>query len=281
MLVYSIGRANDRTALVFESRYAITMTIGLCLMALLFDDQFSNRFSKKCFFLMLSITFCFLSYTSKVLDSVNFNQVVTANFIKHSLQHREHFFYKSREGNKVDLTQPLISEDYLLPKPMVSLSTTVMGSMTYLNEVIDVSFSHQYVKLDPNMEAISRFLLKDFSIPLPAHKNQITDFHLMIKNKVISYHNPKVKSIISNGSDGYYLVLRNKKNQFWVFNLFWENSDFKRQLFTFEGICVKNLSGSIPFKYFPDDIYTLRIVHISNVTHEVMGELTNVKMFGI
>jgi hypothetical protein len=35
MLVYSIGRANERTELVFESRYAITMSIGLCLITLL------------------------------------------------------------------------------------------------------------------------------------------------------------------------------------------------------------------------------------------------------
>lgn len=281
MLVYSIGRANDPVELVFESRYAITMTIGLCLIALLFVDLLSGRVIWRCFFLLVSISFCFLSYASKLVDSVNFNHVVTANFIKHHLQHREHFFYKSSEGNKVDLTQPVISEDYLLPKPMVSLSTQVTGSMTYLNEVIDISFSHQYVKLDPQIEAISRFSLKDFSIPLAAHKNHIADFHLIIKNKVISYQNDMAKSIITTGSDGYYMVLRNRKNRFWVFNLFWKNSDFKRQLFTYRGICVKNLSGNIPFKYLPDDIYTLRLIHISGSQKEVIGELTHVKMIGI
>lgn len=281
MLVYSIGRANDPVALVFESRYAITMTVGLCLIALLFTDLLSNRLIFRYLFLAVSISFCVLTYTSKLVDSVNFNQVLSANFMKHHLQHREHFFYRSSEGNKVDLAQPLISDDYLLPKPMVSLSTKVTGSMTYLNEVIDISFSHHYVKLDPKLDEISRFMVSDFDTPLPKEKNHIAEFHLTFLNKVISYQNHTAKSLISSGSDGYYIVLSNKKNQFWVFNLFWENNDFKRQLCTYSGICVKNLSGNIPFKYLPDDTYTLRVINISGPIKEVIGELTQIKMIGI
>jgi len=281
MLVYSIGRANDRTELVFESRYAITMSIGLCLITLLlYDKLLGNRFFKYSL-LFMSITFCFLSYTSKLVDSVNFNNVVAANFIKHNLQHREHFYYKSNQGKKVDLTHPIILNDYLLPKPMVSLSTSVMGTMTYLNEVIDISFSHHYVKLDPRLDAISRFMVNDFAKPLPREKNQIADFHLTSLNNVISYHNEKAKTVISTGSDGYYIVLRNKLNQYWVFNMFWGKSDFESQLFNFGGICVKNLSGNIPFKYFPDDMYTLRIINISGAKKEVVGELSQVKLSGI
>jgi hypothetical protein len=207
--------------------------------------------------------------------------VVAANFIKHNLQHREHFYYKSNQGKKVDLTHPIISNDYLLPKPMVSLSTTVMGTMTYLNEVIDISFSHHYVKLDPRLDAISRFMISDFATPLPLEKNHIADFHLTSLNNVISYHNEKAKSVISAGSDGCYLVLKNKSNQYWVFNMFWGNSDFESQLFNFGGICVKNLSGNIPFKYFPDDMYALRIINISGAKKEVVGELSQVKLSGI
>ena len=281
MLVYSIGRANDRVELVFESRYAITMSIGLCLITLLLYDKLSGNRVLKYSLLFTSIFFCLLSYTSKLLDSVNFNNVVTANFIKHNLQHREHFYYKSNEGKKVDLTHPIISNDYLLPKPMVSLSTTVMGSMTYLNEVIDISFSHHYVKLDPQLDTISRFMVSDFATPLPIDKNHIADFHLTSLNNVISYHNDKAKSLITKGSDGYYMVLQNESKQYWVFNMFWENSDFESQLSNFGGICVKNLSGNIPFKYFPDDIYTLRIINISGAKKEVLGELTQVKLSGI
>ena len=281
MLVYSIGRANDRVELVFESRYAITMSIGLCLITLLLYDKLSGNRVLKYSLLFTSIFFCLLSYTSKLLDSVNFNNVVTANFIKHNLQHREHFYYKSNEGKKVDLTHPIISNDYLLPKPMVSLSTTVMGSMTYLNEVIDISFSHHYVKLDPQLDTISRFMISDFATPLPIDKNHIADFHLTSLNNVISYHNDKAKSLITKGSDGYYMVLQNESKQYWVFNMFWENSDFESQLSNFGGICVKNLSGNIPFKYFPDDIYTLRIINISGAKKEVLGELTQVKLSGI
>jgi hypothetical protein len=281
MLAYSVGRANDPIELVFESRYAITMTIGLCLLLLLFEDQFANRFYLKCLFLMLSICFCLMSYTSKVLAFVNFNQVVTANFIKHHLQHREHFFYKSSEGNKVDLTQPLISKDYLLPKPMVSLSTTVIGSMTYLNEVIDISFSHHYAKLDPELMAIGQFSTDNFSTPLPAHQNHIADFNLVTKNKVIFYQNAQAKSLITRGSDGYFMVLRDTMNHYWIFNMFWQQFDLIHQFSDFEGIHVQNLSGNIPFKYFPDGIYTLRIIHISGAKKEVLGELTQVKMFGI
>ena len=281
MLVYSIGRANDRTELVFESRYAITMSIGLCLITLLLYDKLLGNRLLKYSLLLITISFCFLSYTSKLLDSVNFNHVVAANFIKHNLQHREHFYYKSNQGKKVDLTHPIISNDYLLPKPKVSLSTTVMGTMTYLNEVIDISFSHHYVKLDPRLDAISRFMISDFATPLPREKNHMADFHLTSLNNVISYHNEKATSVISTGSDGCYLVLKNRLNQYWVFNMFWGNSDFESQLFNFGGICVKNLSGNSPFKYFPDDIYTLRIINISGAKKEVVGELSQVKLSGI
>jgi hypothetical protein len=281
MSVYSIGRANESLELVFESRYAITMTIGLCLIILLLSDKLSCHLILKCFLLFISITFCFLSYMSKLLDSVNFNQVLTANFIKHDLQHREHFFYKSKQGKKVDLTHPIISKDYLLPKPMVSLSTTVIGNMTYLNEVIDISFSHQYVKLDAQLNAISQFLISDFPKRIPKEKNYISDFNLVTKNKVIFYHNENVKSVITNGSDGHYLVLRNKLNQFWVFNMFWGSYDFKSQFSNFDGICVKKLSGNIPFKYFPDDTYTLRIISISGKNQVVLGEQTEIKLIGI
>jgi hypothetical protein len=197
MLVYSIGRANERPELVFESRYAITMTVGLCLICLLLYDKLSGNRILKYILLFMSISFCFLSYTSKLLDSVNFNNVVTANFIKHDLQHREHYFYKSNQDKKVDLANPIISKDYLLPKPKVSLSTSIVGSMIYLNEVIDISFSHQYVKLDPKLDAISRFLISDFSTPLPKEKNHITDFNIATKDNVIFYHNENAKTVIS------------------------------------------------------------------------------------
>jgi hypothetical protein len=282
MLVYSIGRANERTELVFESRYAITMTVGLCLICLLLsDNQSGNRRVFKYILLSISISFCFLSYTSKLLESVNFNNVVTSNFIKHNLQHREHFFYNPNQGKKVDLANPIISKDYLLPRPKVSLSTSIIGSMTYLNEVIDISFTHQYVKLDSKLEAISRFLISDFSTPLDKEKNHIADFNISTKNNVIFYHNENIKSVISAGSDGNYIVLRNKLNQYWVFNMFWESFDYKSQLSNFDGVCVKNLSGNIPFKYFPDDVYTLRIIKISGAKMEVFGELSQVKLVGI
>jgi hypothetical protein len=281
MLVYSIGRANERPELVFESRYAITMTVGLCLICLLLYDKLSGNRILKYILLFISISFCFHSYTSKLLDSVNFNNVVTANFIKHDLQHREHFFYKSNQDKKVDLANPIISKDYLLPKPKVSLSTSIVGSMIYLNEVIDISFSHQYVKLDPKLDAISRFLISDFSTPLPKEKNHITEFNIATKDNVIFYHNENAKTVILTGSDGYYMVLRNKLNQYWVFNMFWGNSDFQSQVSNFSGICVKNLSGNIPFKYFPDDLYTLRIIHISGAKNKVLGELTQLKLVGI
>jgi hypothetical protein len=282
MLVYSIGRANERTELVFESRYAITMTVGLCLICLLLsDNQSGNRRVFKYILVSISISFCFLSYTSKLLESVNFNNVVTSNFIKHNLQHREHFFYNPNQGKKVDLANPIISKDYLLPRPKVSLSTSIIGSMTYLNEVIDISFTHQYVKLDSKLEAISRFLISDFSTPLDKEKNHIADFNISTKNNVIFYHNENIKSVISAGSDGNYIVLRNKLNQYWVFNMFWESFDYKSQLSNFDGVCVKNLSGNIPFKYFPDDVYTLRIIKISGAKMEVFGELSQVKLVGI
>jgi len=215
------------------------------------------------------------------LESVNFNNVVTSNFIKHNLQHREHFFYNPNQGKKVDLANPIISKDYLLPRPKVSLSTSIIGSMTYLNEVIDISFTHQYVKLDSKLEAISRFLISDFSTPLDKEKNHIADFNISTKNNVIFYHNENIKSVISAGSDGNYIVLRNKLNQYWVFNMFWESFDYKSQLSNFDGVCVKNLSGNIPFKYFPDDVYTLRIIKISGAKMEVFGELSQVKLVGI
>jgi hypothetical protein len=281
MLVYSIGRANERPELVFESRYAITMTVGLCLICLLLYEKLSINRVLKYILLFISISFYFLSYTSKLLDSVNFNNVVTANFIKHNLQHREHYFYKSNQDKKVDLTKPIISKDYLLPKPKVSSSTYIVESMIYLNEVIDISFSHQYVKLDPKLDAISRFLISDFSTPLPKEKNHITDFNIATKDNVIFYHNENAKTVISTGSDGYYMVLQNKWNQYWVFNMFWGNSDFQSQVSNFAGICVKNLSGNIPFKYFPDDLYSLRIIHISGAKKEVLGELSQVKLSGI
>jgi len=281
MLVYSVGRANERSELVFESRYAITMTVGLCLICLLLYDKLSGYLVLKRFLLFISISFCFLSYTSKLLDSVNFNNVITANFIKHNLQHREHFFYKSSQGEKVDLTPPIISKDYLLPTPKVSLSPSIVGSMIYLNEVIDISFSHQYVKLDPKLNVISQFLISNFLSRLPKEKNHIADFNITTKNNVIFYHNENVQTVITKGSDGYYIVLQNKLNQYWIFNMFWGSSDFEKQLFNFEGVCVKDLSGNIPFKYFPDDIYSLRIINISGAKKEVLGELTHVKLLGI
>jgi len=281
MLVYSVGRANERPELVFESRYAITMTVGLCLICLLLYDKLSGYLVLKRFLLFISISFCFLSYTSKLLDSVNFNNVITANFIKHNLQHREHFFYKSSQGEKVDLTPPIISKDYLLPTPKVSLSPSIVGSMIYLNEVIDISFSHQYVKLDPKLNVISQFLISNFLSRLPKEKNHIADFNITTKNNVIFYHNENVQTVITKGSDGYYIVLQNKLNQYWIFNMFWGSSDFEKQLFNFEGVCVKDLSGNIPFKYFPDDIYSLRIINISGAKKEVLGELTHVKLLGI
>jgi hypothetical protein len=103
----------------------------------------------------------------------------------------------------------------------------------------------------------------------------------MTKNNVIFYHNENAKTVISTGSEGYYIVLQNNWNQYWVFNMFWGNSDFESQVSNFGGICVKNLSGNIPFKYFPDGVYTLRIIHISGAKKEVLGELGQVKLSGI
>ena len=58
MLVYSIGRANDRIELVFESRYAITMSIGLCLITLLLYDKLSGNRVLKYSLLFTSISIC-------------------------------------------------------------------------------------------------------------------------------------------------------------------------------------------------------------------------------
>ena len=73
-----------------------------------------------------------------------------------------------------------------------------MTNILNINEVIDISFSHHYVKLDPRLEAISRFMISDFATPLPREKNHIADFHLTSLNNVISYHNEKAKSVISS-----------------------------------------------------------------------------------
>ena len=107
------------------------------------------------------------------------------------------------------------------------------------------------------------------------------EFEFDINSAHFSYTGLKVKGRILNGTDGYYLVFENGQHQNWVFNMYWREIDRRKQLTHWDGIYLRNLSGTVPFIYLPDDRYVAKIFKIEDGQPTLVGVTPNFSVNGM
>ncbi len=278
--IYSVARANMAISNVFESRYAINTTLILLLFILFFDKVAYKRY--KIVIVGFITSFFFFSYINHLVDLVNFTNMVSGSAIKHSIQKREHYYFKNAKGAKVDSSKPTLNSLDQLGKPIVNFTAILPSSVKYVNDAINLTFSHKIFSLDADLRNISTLIQKNKYDTLRREaKFKLGEFEFEMHPSHFSYSGLKVKGRILNGSDGYYLVFENGQHQNWVFNMYWHEIDRRRQLTHWDGIYLRNLSGTIPFIYLPDDRYVAKIFKVEGGLPTLVGVTPNIQVNGM
>jgi len=278
--IYSIARANMAISNVFESRYAINTTLILLLFILFFDKVAYKQY--KIGMIGFITSFFFFSYINHLVDLVNFTNMTSGSVIKHSIQKREHYFFTDSSNKKIDLSAPTLTNLNELGKPIVNFTAILPSSVKYVNDAINLTFSHNIYSLDPDLVEISRVIQQNkYDTLQSANKFNLGEFEFDINSAHFSYRGLKVKGRILNGSDGYYLVFENGQHQNWVFNMYWREIDRRKQLTHWDGIYLRNLSGSVPFIYLPDDRYVAKIFKLEDGQATLVGVTPNFSVNGM
>jgi hypothetical protein len=265
---------------VFESRYAINTTLILLLFILFFDKVAYKRY--KIAIVGFITSFFFFSYINHLVDLVNFTNMVSGSAIKHSIQKREHYFFKNATQNKIDLSKPTLLNLDQLGKPIVNFTAILPSSVKYVNDAISLTFTHKIFSLDADVVNVSKWIQKNKYDTLKCEsKFNVGEFEFEIHPSHFSYSGSKVKGRILNGADGYYLVFENSQHQNWVFNMYWHEIDRRRQLTHWDGIYLRNLSGTIPFIYLPDDRYVAKIFRVEDGKPILVGVTPNIQVNGM
>jgi hypothetical protein len=278
--IYSMARANMPISNVFESRYAINTTLILLLYILFFDNLIYRKF--KVVIIGFIVSFFFFSYVNHLIDLVNFTNMTSGSAIKHSIQKREHYFFLDSANKKIDLSAPTLKNLSQLGKPIVNFTAILPSSVKYVNDAIHLTFSHQIYALDPDLAEISRVIQQNkYDTLQSANKFNLGEFEFDINSEHFSYRGLKVKGRILHGSDGYYLVFENAQHLNWIFNMYWREIDRRKQFTHLDGIYLRNLSGTVPFIYLPDDRYVAKIFKIEDGVASLVGVTPNFKVNGM
>lgn len=169
-----------------------------------------------------------------------------------------------------------------LGKPIVNFTAILPSSVKYVNDAINLTFSHKIFSLDADLRNISTLIQKNKYDTLKREaKFKLGEFEFEMHPSHFSYFGLKVKGRILNGSDGYYLVFENGQHQNWVFNMYWHEIDPRRQLTHWDGIYLRNLSGTIPFIYLPDDRYVAKIFKVEGGLPTLVGVTPNIQVNGM
>ena len=145
-----------------------------------------------------------------------------------------------------------------------------------------MTFSHQIYSLDPDLAEISQVIQQNkYDTLQGSNQFKLGEFEFDINSAHFSYTGLKVKGRILHGSDGYYLVFENGQHQNWVFNMYWREIDRKKQLTHWDGIYLRNLSGTVPFIYLPDDRYVAKIFKIEDGQPTLVGVTPNFSVSGM
>ena len=278
--IYSLARANMPISNVFESRYAINTTLILLLYILFFDNFIYHKL--KFAIIGCIISFFFFSYVNHLIDLVNFTNMTSGSVIKHSIQKREHYFFRDSSNKKIDLSAPTLKNLGQLAKPIVNFTAILPSSVKYVNDAINLTFSHKIYSLDPDLAKISQVIQQNkYDTLQGSNQFKLGEFEFDINSAHFSYTGLKVKGRILNGTDGYYLVFENGQHQNWVFNMYWREIDRRKQLTHWDGIYLRNLSGTVPFIYLPDDRYVAKIFKIEDGQPTLVGVTPNVSVNGM
>jgi hypothetical protein len=148
--------------------------------------------------------------------------MTSGSVIKHSIQKREHYFFRDSSNKKIDLSAPTLKNLGQLAKPIVNFTAILPSSVKYVNDAINLTFSHKIYSLDPDLAEISRVIQQNkYDTLQGSNQFKLGEFEFDINSAYFSYTGLKVKGRILHGSDGYYLVFENGQHQNWVFNMYW------------------------------------------------------------
>jgi len=227
-------------------------------------------------------SFFIFSYINHLVDLVNFTNMVSGSVIKHSIQKREHYFFKNSSENKVDLSMPTLTNLDQLGKPIVNFTAILPSSVKYVNDAISLTFSYKIFSLDPELVNVSTWIqLNKYDTLKSESKFKVGEFEFEMHPTYFAYKGLKVKGRILNGADGYYLVFENSQHQNWVFNMYWREIDRRKQLTHWDGIYLRNLSGAIPYIYLPDDRYVAKIFRVEDGQPILVGVTPNFLVKGM
>ena len=281
--IYSIARANNEINLIFESRYGINFVLILILTVILLSRCIKNfGASLKLIFITFAILFSGFSFYNQIFNIIDFTNMLVAGSIKSHTHKREFYYYQDSLYRKVDLSKPTLNAMADLSKPIVNITTKLPASIKYLNDVIKLTFDHNLYKLDPYLLTLSRemHVSRYHEVQAPNHFN-LGEFEFETYPTYFTYRGLKVKGRILNGTDGYYLVFENGQHQNWVFNMYWREIDRRKQLTHWDGIYLRNLSGTVPFIYLPDDRYVAKIFKIEDGQPTLVGVTPNFSINGM
>lgn len=280
-LIYSIGRANLPIEFVFESRYAINSTLFLMSLCLMLWHMFPGIKSWRAWtFVAFSMLYFGISYWNNLLAVVNFTSSQSAAIIKHSIQHREHYYFKDSLGRKADLGAPNLKELSQLGGPIVDFTAELPASVKYANDVVSLTFKNGFFALDKHEAKLEKdFQATPTSLAKAPQGKDLLRFSL--EKNGLRYLGEKTRAKMSYGSDGMYVVFENAKKENWVFNLYFMELDRARQIKFHDAIYVRKVEGMIPFIYLPDGDYRVKLFRVEDNQTSLVGILPHIPVKGM
>ncbi len=279
--IYSIGRANLPIEFVFESRYAINSTLFLMSLCLMIWHVFPNIKSWKAgAFVTFSMLYFGMSYWNNLLAVVNFTSAQSAAIIKHSIQHREHYYFKDSLGRKADLGAPNLQELAQLGGPIVDFTAELPASVKYANDVVSLTFKKGFFALDTREAKLE----KDFQADIPSLTKAPKGSDLLqftLEKNGLRYFGEKTRVKMSHGSDGMYVVFENAQKEHWVFSLYFMELDRARQIKMHDAIYVRKAAGFLPFIYLPDGDYRVKVFRVEGNQTSLVGLLPHIPVKGM
>jgi len=281
--IYSIARANYDINMIFENRYGINFVLILILMCLIVNRCIKNIGAPlKLFFISFAILFSGFSFYNQIFNIIDFTNMLVAGSINSNTHKREFYFYQDSLSRKVDLTKPNLNNLADLNKPVVNITTILPSSIKYFNDVIKLTFDHNIYKPDQDLLTLSGEMhVSKYHEAQASSHFKLGEFEFEAYPTRFTYKGLKVKGRILNGSDGYYLVFENSQHQNWVFNMYWHEIDRRMQLTRWDGIYLRNLSGTIPYIYLPDDRYVAKIFKVEGGLPTLVGVTPNIQVIGM
>ncbi|MHA8064762.1 hypothetical protein [Aquirufa aurantiipilula] len=280
-LIYAVGRANLPIEYVFESRYAINSTLFLMSLCLMTWHAFPAIKSWRAWgFVGFSILYFTLSYWNNLLAVINFTSAQSAAIIKHSIQHREHYYFRDSLGQKADLGAPDLKELAQLAGPIVDFTAELPASVKYANDVVSLTFKKGFFALDGREAKLEKDFQADVaSLPQAPQGKDVLKFSL--EKNGLTYSGEKTRVRMSHGSDGMYAIFENAKKENWVFSLYFMELDRARQIKFHDAIYVRKAEGILPFIYLPDGDYRVKIMRVEDNQTSLVGILPHIPVRGM